>query len=1517
MDPLKELAGKGLYSPEQEHDSCGVGVVADIKGRKSHRIIEEGLQVLINLGHRGAAGSDPETGDGAGILVQMPHALFRRESERLGFKLPADGEYGVGMVFLPPQPEAAEKARGLISSVIAKEGLDLLGWREVPLDHDKIGRDARRRSPRISQVFVGPGHSGLDPEQLERKLYVVRKVIEHSMKECGLSEEELDYFYLCSLSCNTIVYKGLLMAYQISDFYLDLQEEEMVSAFALVHSRFSTNTLGHWRLAHPYRYLAHNGEINTLRGNLNWMHAREGMFESPLFGDDMGKIAPTMNVGDSDTASFDNALELLLMTGRELDHAMLMMIPEAWEQHESMSQEKKDFYEYHSALMEPWDGPAMIVSSDGRNICALLDRNGLRPFRYLVTTGDKLVMASETGVLEVPPAEVKFKGRLQPGRMFLVSLEQGRIIGDEELKRGLAARQPYGEWLKENRINIEDLPPAISAPAMNPEDLQRRQRAFGYTLEELRMLTTPMAEAGYEAVGSMGNDAPLAVLSDQNQLLFNYFKQLFAQVTNPPLDAIREEMVTSLEGFVGTEQNLFEETPLHCRQLMLRSPIIDNEDLARIKALDLPGLRTTVIRTLFDPATGMEKTLEQVRRKASKAVEDGFNIIVLSDRGVDPGRAPIPSLLAVSAVHHHLIREGSRTRVGLVVETGEAREVHHFALLIGYGAGAVNPYLALETVRTMSETGQFNGHKPDYACKNFIKANEKGVLKVMSKMGISTVQSYRGAQIFEAVGLDQATVDEYFTWTPSRVGGIALDSVEQETLQRHQAAYETVETPANRTLPMGGTYQWRRGGEHHQWNPDSIGILQHAARSDNYEIYKKFARLSNDQSRKMATLRGLLEFRAGREPIAIDEVESASEIVKRFATGAASLGSISREAHETMAIAMNRMGARSNTGEGGEDFHRYTLDENGDDRSSSIKQVASGRFGVTANYLINSTDLQIKMAQGSKPGEGGQLPGHKVDDYIGWVRRTTPGVELISPPPHHDIYSIEDLAQLIHDLKNINPDARIHVKLVAEVGVGTVAAGVAKGHGDVVLISGHDGGTGASPESSIKHAGLPWELGIAETQQVLVANGLRSRIVVQTDGQLKTGRDAVIAAMLGAEEFGFATAALVVSGCIMLRKCHLNTCSVGIATQDPILRKQFAGQPEHLVSYFTFVAEEMREIMAQSGFRTVAEMVGRVDALDSRKAIDHWKAEGIDLTRMLYHQKALTPGETVYCSEGQDHGLERALDHQLIASAAPAIEHGTPVDITLPISNSNRTVGAMLSGRIAKAYGEDGLPDDTVRINFTGSAGQSFGAFLAKGVSLKLGGDTNDYMGKGMSGGRIVVKPHPDSTFVPEENIIIGNVAMYGATGGHAFINGVAGERFCVRNSGVRAVVEAVGDHGCEYMTGGVVVVLGSTGRNFAAGMSGGIAFVNDADGDFHIRFNEGLADLELVVEDGDIAILKGLIEEHYKHTGSGPAAKILGNWDFALSKFKKIMPRDYRRVLEERKRRGLAGRELEAVTHG
>ena len=1517
MDPLRELASKGLYSPEQEHDACGVGVVADIQGRQSHEIIEEGLQVLINLGHRGAAGSDPETGDGAGVLLQMPHELFLKESGRLGFQLPGSGQYGVGMVFLPPEPEAEKKARALISNALVEEGLEVLAWREVPVDHSRLGRDARRRCPLIWQVFVGPGKSGLGPAQLERKLYVARKVIEHSIKDSGLSEEDADYFYLCSLSCNTIVYKGLLMAHQVAGFYLDLVDEAMVSAFALVHSRFSTNTLGHWRLAHPYRYLAHNGEINTLRGNLNWMHAREAMFESPLFGDDMGKVAPVMNSGDSDTASFDNALELLLLTGRELDHAMLMMIPEAWDQHDTMPQEKKDFYEYHSTLMEPWDGPAMIVSSDGRNICALLDRNGLRPFRYLVTTGGKLVMASETGVLDVPPAEVEFKGRLQPGRMFMVSLEQGRIIGDEELKQGLSNRKPYGQWLRENKVDLKELPPGQPEPVIESGDLVQLQRAFGYSVEELRMLTTPMAESGYEAVGSMGNDAPLAILSDQNQLLFNYFKQLFAQVTNPPLDAIREELVTSLEAFIGSEQNLFGETPLHCRQLKLPSPIIDNEDLARVRDLDLPGLRSVVLSTLFDPAMGIKAALDELRQEASRAVEDGYSIIILSDRGVGTGKAPVPSLLATGAVHHHLTREGTRTRVGLVVETGEAREVHHFALLIGYGAGAINPYIALETVRSLSESGQLNGHGPEYACKNFIKANEKGVLKVMSKMGISTVQSYRGAQIFEAVGLEQPLVDEYFSWTPSRVGGIGLEVIEHEALQRHAAAYDVVHVPANQSLPMGGFYQWRRGGEHHQWNPDTIAIVQHAARSNDRNVYQKFARLVNDQSRSIATLRGLLDFKGDRQSIPIEEVEPTSEILTRFATGAASLGSISREAHETMAIAMNRIGARSNTGEGGEDFHRYTLDENGDNRSSAIKQVASGRFGVTANYLINSTDLQIKMAQGSKPGEGGQLPGHKVDDYIGWVRRTTPGVELISPPPHHDIYSIEDLAQLIHDLKNINPEARIHVKLVAEVGVGTVAAGVAKGHGDVVLISGHDGGTGASPESSIKHAGLPWELGIAETQQVLVANGLRSRIVVQTDGQLKTGRDAVIAALLGAEEFGFATAALVVSGCIMLRKCHLNTCSVGIATQDPELRKMFAGQPDHLVNFFVFVAEEMREIMAELGFRTVAEMVGRADVLDTREAVEHWKAQGIDLSRLLYFQEAITEDDTLYCSMEQDHGLEYALDHQLIALSEPALKHGSPVEITLPISNSNRTVGAMLSGRVAKTYGEDGLPPETIRINFSGSAGQSFGAFLAPGVSITLEGDTNDYMGKGMSGGWVVVKPHPEATFAPEENIIIGNVAMYGATGGRAFINGIAGERFCVRNSGVQAVVEAVGDHGCEYMTGGVVVVLGPTGRNFGAGMSGGIAFVNDPYDDFHIRFNDGLAELEPVVEEEDKAVLKEMIEEHHRQTGSLPADRILKDWDSALRKFKKIMPRDYRRVLEERENAAAAGRELEAAAHG
>ena len=1529
MNSLKELAQSGLYAAEQEHDACGVGMVANVKGEKSHDIVTESLQVLINLGHRGASGSDPDTGDGAGILLQMPDAFFRKAAGADRIALPPEGEYGVGMVFLPQAASARSVAIAHIERAVAAEGLDLLGWRDVPVNHTAIGRDARAVCPAIRQFFVGRGDAGVADgatagmasdgiasgrAAFERKLFVLRKVIENGLAATGISDDDADFFYVCSLSANTVVYKGLLVAHQLAPFYLDLNDATLVSAFALVHSRFSTNTLGHWKLAHPYRCLAHNGEINTLRGNINWMRAREAQFASPLYGADIGKLAPICDPQASDTASFDNALELLVMTGRELAHGMLMMIPEAWDQHETMPQEKKDFYEYHSAMMEPWDGPAMMLATDGKDVCAVLDRNGLRPFRYTLTHDDKLVMASETGVLELPPESIREKGRLQPGRMFLVSFDEGRIIGDEELKHTLANRRPYGQWLDENRVGLGDLPDALpdgladAAPAApaGGDNLRQLQRAFGYTIEELRMLTTPMAAAGYEAIGSMGNDAALAVLSDQNRLLFDYFKQLFAQVSNPPLDAIREELVTSLEAFIGSEQNLFDETPEHCHQLRLKSPLLTDEQLGRIRALDLPGLSAATLSTRFEARAGaMGPALERLCAAASQAIADGRNIIILSDRGVDADYAAIPSLLAVGAVHHHLTREGTRTRAGLVVESGEPREVQHFCLLIGYGAGAVNPYLALESARDLAMRGELNGTNPDYAVANFIKANEKGILKVMSKMGISTVQSYRGAQIFEAIGLNDDLIEPYFTRTPSRIQGIGRDIVEAETLQRHRAAFHDPDLAGTSELDLGGQYQWRRHGEFHQWNPETIAKLQYATRANDQAAYREFASEVNDQSRKMATLRGLLEFKAGNA-VPINEVEPAADIVKRFATGAISLGSISREAHETMAIAMNRIGARSNTGEGGEDFHRYTPDANGDNRSSAIKQVASGRFGVTPTYLVNATDLQIKMAQGSKPGEGGQLPGHKVDEYIGWVRHTTPGVELISPPPHHDIYSIEDLAQLIHDLKNINPEARIHVKLVSEVGVGTIAAGVSKGHGDVVLISGHDGGTGASPESSIKHAGLPWELGVAETQQVLVANDLRSRIVVQTDGQLKTGRDVAVAALLGAEEFGMATAALIVNGCIMLRKCHLNTCSVGIATQDPELRKRFAGQPGHLVNYFYFVAEELREIMAELGFRTVAEMVGRVDRLETRPAAAHWKAAGIDLSRLLVTP---TRAERVatYCCVDQDHGLERALDQRLIELAQPALEHGDPVQIDLPVSNANRTVGAMLSGRVARRYGEDGLPPDTIGINLRGSGGQSFGAFLAPGVAIRLAGDTNDYMGKGIGGGRIVIVPPEGSGFVPEDNIIIGNVALYGATGGSVFIRGCAGERFAVRNSGARAVVEGVGDHGCEYMTGGVVAVIGSTGRNFAAGMSGGVAYVYDPDGDFHIRFNDGLADLENLSASEDIAELHGMLSEHRQRTDSGPAGRILDAWPDSIGKFRKVMPRDYRRVLAERARRAAA----------
>ena len=1516
MERLRKLVKQGLYDPQNEHDSCGVGVVADIKGVKSHDIIEKALQVLINLGHRGACGSDPRTGDGAGILFQTPHPFFAKVCDQLGITLPPPGDYGVGMVFLPQDSAQRERCQRIFESVVREEGQILLGWRDVPVDSTAIGNHARDVQPYIRQIFIGRGRQTQDEDHFERKLYVIQSRVEKAIHSSDMADAEA--FYISSLFTSRIVYKGLLMADQITSFYRDLTDPDVVTCLALVHSRFSTNTLGSWKLAHPYRFVAHNGEINTLRGNVNWMVARQAMFSSPLFGSDMQKLFPVITAGQSDTACMDNALQLLLSTGRSLAHCMMMLIPEAWGRHIEMSPEKRDFYEYHSSFMEPWDGPALLAFTDGVRLGAILDRNGLRPFRYLVTKDDLLVMASEVGVLDIPPEDIRFKARLQPGQMFLVDPSQGRIIDDEEIKRELSQRQPYGKWLAENKTTLEQLPEPSSVHPADDGNLLERQQAFGYTLEDLRVILEPMASTGAEPVGSMGNDAPLAVLSDKPQLVFSYFKQLFAQVTNPPLDAIREELVTSTESFIGCQQNLFEETPGHCHQLQLREPIVTNLELEKIRHIDAGGIASVTLPMLFPVANGtgsLEGALEGLCRRASKAVADGYGIIILSDRGVDRQHAAIPSLLATSAVHHHLIREGSRTRVGLVVESGEPREVAHFALLIGYGAGAVNPYLAFATTEDLARQDYLpDGLDAQIAEKNYIKAVHKGVVKVMSKMGISTIQGYRGAQIFEAVGLSQQVVDRYFTWTSSRVGGIGLDVIEEEARRRRSRAYPERKVSASPDLDGGGAYLWRRDGEYHMFNPDSIAGLQDAVRAESYETYKQFADLINGEDQQLATLRSLLEFKSVDEPIPIEDVEPAKEIVKRFATGAISLGSISREAHETLAIAMNRIGARSNTGEGGEDYRRFTPDANGDSRNSAMKQVASGRFGVTSNYLINAKDLQIKMAQGSKPGEGGQLPGQKVDEYIGWVRNSTPGVELISPPPHHDIYSIEDLAQLIYDLKYTNPQARIHVKLVAEMGVGTVAAGVSKGHGDVVLISGDSGGTGASPESSIKHAGLPWELGVAETQQVLVMNDLRGRIVVQTDGQLKTGRDVAIACLLGAEEFGFSTAPLITLGCIMLRKCHLNTCSVGIATQDPELRKKFAGQPEHLINYFFFIAEHLREIMAQLGFRTVNEMVGRVDKLETRKAIDHWKARGLDLTNLL-HKPEVPDWVATHHYQEQDHGLDKALDHKLIELAKDAVENKTPVSIQLPIRNAQRTVGAMLSGEISKRYGEDGLPDDTIRIRFTGSAGQSFGAFLAKGVSVTLEGDANDYLAKGLSGGHIVVHPPEASSFTPEENIIVGNVVLYGATGGKVFIRGVAGERFAVRNSGARAVVEGVGDHGCEYMTQGVVVVLGPTGRNFAAGMSGGFAYVLDEDGGFRRRCNQEMVDLEPVTGGEDLATLRDLVQEHFHRTESAKARMVLEAWDEMVPRFVKIFPRDYRRILEERKRR--KEKDLESVTHG
>ena len=1502
----------GLYDPRDEHDACGVGFVANIKGTRSHAIVERGLQVLINLLHRGACGCEANTGDGAGILIQMPDRFLRKVTAPLGFALPREGCYGAGLVFLPRDPGERDRVRGLFAAIVRDEGQELLGWRAVPTDLSQVGASAVAAAPVIEQIFIASAPptgaaDASDPMRLERKLYVIRKRVEHDADALGLKERQL--FYVPSLSSKTLIYKGMLTADQIRPAFPDLADPDVESALALVHQRFSTNTFPSWPLAHPYRYVAHNGEINTLRGNINWMRAREGLLRSDVFGDDLRKVLPIIRDGGSDTATFDNVLEFLVMAGRSLPHAILMMIPEPWSAVEDMPPAVKAFYEYHSSLMEPWDGPAAMAFTDGTLIGAVLDRNGLRPSRYYVTTDDMVVMASEVGVFDVPDSEVLLKERLHPGRIFLIDTARGRIVSDEEIKHELALAHPYGQWLAEHLIDIEDLPPAPYLPRVSHETVLRRQQMFGYTQEDVRLLLAPMATTGDEPVGSMGTDTALAVLSDRPRLLYDYFTQLFAQVTNPPLDAIREELVTTMESTVGPEGNLLDPRPESCRQIKIKFPVIDNDQMAKLRHVYEPGFRSTTLPMLFDPTQdgpGLARALEDLTRRAADAVDAGYTLLVLSDRDADRDRAPIPSLLATSAVHHHLVRQGLRTRCGLVVETGDAREVHHCALLLGYGAGVVNPYLAFETLDDLIQQGTIEGITHDEAVTHYIHALNKGILKVMSKMGISTLQGYCGAQIFEAVGLGREFIDRYFTRTTSRIGGVGVEAVAEEAVRRHRQAY-----PARSAQPSdlepGGEYQWRRDGEYHLFNPDTVFKLQHATRSAQYSVFKEYTALVDDQNRRYATLRGLLEFAPAGGAIPIDEVEPVETIVKRFATGAMSYGSISQEAHETLAIAMNRIGGKSNTGEGGEDPARNQRDANGDWRRSAIKQVASARFGVTSEYLVNADDLQIKMAQGAKPGEGGQLPGHKVYPWIAKVRYATPGVALISPPPHHDIYSIEDLAQLIYDLKNANPRARVSVKLVAVAGVGTIAAGVAKAHADVVLISGHDGGTGASPLTSIKHGGVPWELGLAETQQVLQMNGLRDRIVVQVDGQLKTGRDVVVAALMGAEEFGFATAPLVVSGCVMMRVCHLNTCPVGVATQDPELRKQFSGKPEFVINFFHYIAQEVREHMARLGFRTMDEMIGRVDCLNVRTAVDHWKARGLDLSSIL--QGPVLPAEAPRRRlRQQEHGLERALDHEIIAACGDALERGQPVSVDYAIRNAHRSVGTMLGSEVTRRWGGAGLPDGTISIRCRGSAGQSFGAFVPRGITLTLEGDANDYVGKGLSGGTVVVHPPAGAAFVAEENIIVGNVVLYGATSGEAYIRGVAGERFAVRNSGAVAVVEGVGDHGCEYMTGGTVVVLGTTGRNFAAGMSGGIAYVLDADGTFARRCNRELVDLESLDATDDETLVRELIGRHVRHTGSALGARLLGDWADTAGLFVKIMPRDYKRALTAQRNQGAGG---------
>ena len=1533
-DPAMPEA-QGLYDPRNEHDACGVGFIADMHNRKSHGIVQQGLQILLNLDHRGAVGADPKLGDGCGILTQIPHRFFLEECAKIGIALPGPREYGIGQFFMPRDPVDRAEAEAAINRVIGEEGLVLLGWRDVPVDNSDLGDAVKAVEPAQRQVFVGRGPTLGSEDDFERRLYLLRKVVSNAIY--ALARPGMAEYYPVSLSCRTIVYKGMVLVGQLGGYYKDLQDERFESALALVHQRFATNTFPSWRLAHPYRMVAHNGEINTLRGNVNWMAARQASVESKLFGNDISKLWPISYEGQSDTACFDNALEFLVQGGYSLVHAMMMLVPEAWAGNPLMDEERRSFYEYHAALMEPWDGPAAVAFTDGRQIGATLDRNGLRPARYIVTEDGLVIMASEVGVLPIPEEKIVTKWRLQPGKMLLVDLEQGRIVSDDEIKHTLSTLHPYQGWLDRTQIVLEDLAPVEARSTRTDVSLLDRQQAFGYTQEDLAILLAPMAQTGQEAVGSMGTDTPISAMSDKSKLLYTYFKQNFAQVTNPPIDPIREELVMSLVSFIGPRPNIFDlEGNANRKRLEVRQPILTNEDLEKIRSIGHfeDSFDTKTLDTTFSTGHGaaMEAMLERLCERAEQAVRGGYNIIILSDRLVGPDRIPIPALLATAAVHHHLIRKGLRTSVGLVVETGEAREVHHFACLAGYGAEAINPYLAFETLAQMAR--EFPEEVDEYeVVKRYIKSIDKGLLKVMSKMGISTYQSYCGAQIFDAVGLSRDFVAKYFAGTATTIEGVGLTEVCEETMRRHTDAFG--DNPVYRSaLDVGGEYAYRIRGEAHSWSPQSVSLLQHAVRGNSADKYRAYAKLLNEQSEKLLTIRGLFRIRSaeedGRTPVPLEEVESAKDIVKRFATGAMSYGSISREAHTTLAIAMNRIGGKSNTGEGGEESDRFKPMPNGDSMRSAIKQVASGRFGVTTEYLVNADMIQIKMAQGAKPGEGGQLPGHKVDAVIAKVRHSTQGVGLISPPPHHDIYSIEDLSQLIFDLKNVNPDAAISVKLVSEVGVGTVAAGVSKGRADHVTISGFEGGTGASPLTSIKHAGSPWEIGLAETHQTLVLNRLRSRIAVQVDGGIRTGRDVVIGALLGADEFGCATAPLIAAGCIMMRKCHLNTCPVGVATQDPVLRKRFVGQPEHVINYFFFVAEEVRELMAEMGYRTFEEMIGQMQMLDRDAAISHWKARGLDFSR-LFHKPDVGAGVPVRHTQTQDHDLGRVLDRRLIAEAKPALETGAPVTIEAEINNTNRTVGAMLSGEVAKRYGHKGLPDDTISLKMKGTAGQSFGAWLAQGVSLELEGQANDYVAKGLSGGRITIFPPKAARhIVPHESMIVGNTVLYGAIAGECYFRGVAGERFAVRNSGAIAVVEGTGDHGCEYMTGGVVVVIGKTGRNFAAGMSGGIAYVLDEDGSFPKRCNMAMVDLEPVAAEEDLMQrlhhqggdllhhgrvdvmsdmsrfdgerLFQLIANHVRYTGSTRGQEILDNWEAFLPKFRKVMPVEYRRALSELK---------------